>query len=376
MNRFSKYLDFDWIAVVAVGFLLMTGLVAIYSLSLEVEREGFNNFQKQFLFLCFAIVVFLAFSWLDYRTWKSYGGILYLFGVFLLVAVLFWGVQIRGTSGWFSFGIFNLQPAELVKLFLIISLAKYFSQISASHLGLRHVLVSFVYVIIPVVLVAKQPDMGSALVMIVIWFGILFLAGLKKKYLFVLIMLAVVTFVFGWNIVLKDYQQQRIESFMNPGADPLGSGYNVIQSMVAVGSGGVSGKGLGHGSQSQLNFLPEKHTDFIFATIAEESGLVGASLVLGLLWLLLFRMKKTSDVSKDSFGRLLVGGVMIMIFFQVFINIGMNLGIMPIAGLSLPFLSYGGSFLIVTLAATGLTQSVWKRRVKRKISLEGSLGRI
>jgi len=354
----------------------MTGLVAIYSLSLEVEREGFDNFQKQLLFLGFAIAVFLLFSWLDYRTWKSYSGILYLFGVLMLVAVLFWGVQIRGTSGWFSLGVFNLQPAELVKLFLIISLAKYFSQISASNLGPRHVLVSFIYVIIPVVLAARQPDMGSALVMIVIWFGILFLAGLKKKYLFALGALALIVLFLGWNVVLKDYQQQRIESFMNPGADPLGSGYNVIQSMVAVGSGGVSGKGLGHGSQSQLNFLPEKHTDFIFATIAEESGLVGASLVLGLLWLLLFRMKKTSDASKDSFGRLLVGGVMIMIFFQAFINVGMNLGIMPIAGLSLPFLSYGGSFLIVTLAATGLTQSVWKRRVKRKVILEENLDRI
>ncbi len=373
-NRFTKYFDFDWIAIAAVVFLLATGLIAIFSLSLEAEREGFNNFQKQLVFLIFAIILFIVFSAVDYRIWKSYSGLLYLLGVLLLFGVLFWGVRIRGTAGWFNLGVFNLQPAELMKLFLIISLAKYFSQIGAARLGLRHVFVSFIYVIIPVVLAASQPDMGSALVMLVIWFGVLFLAGLKKKYLFALGGIALVILMLGWNVVLKDYQQERIESFMNPGADPLGSGYNVIQSMVAVGSGGVSGKGLGHGSQSQLNFLPEKHTDFIYATLAEESGLVGASLVLGLLWLLLYRMKKASDASRDSFGRLLVGGVMIMIFFQSFINIGMNLGIMPIAGLSLPFLSYGGSFLIVTLIAVGLTQSVWKRRLKRKVVMEEGIG--
>lgn len=368
-NRLLKYFNFDWIAIAAVAFLLATGLLAIYSLSLETEREGFSNFQKQLVFLTFAIVLFFVFSSVDYRIWKSYSGLLYLSGVLLLLAVLFWGVRIRGTSGWFSLGVFNLQPVELVKLFLIISLAKYFSQIGASHLGLRHVLISFIYVIIPVMFTASQPDMGSALVMLAIWFGILFIAGLKKKYLFALGGIALVILMLGWNVVLKDYQQERIESFLNPGADPLGSGYNVIQSMVAVGSGGMSGKGLGHGSQSQLNFLPEKHTDFIFATIAEESGFVGVGLVLGLLWLLLYRMKKAADASKDSYGKLLVGGVMIMIFFQSFVNIGMNLGIVPIAGLSLPFLSYGGSFLIVTLAAVGLTQSVWKRRLKRRIVL-------
>lgn len=368
-NRLSKYFNFDWIAIAAVTFLLATGLIAIYSLSLETEREGFNNFQRQLLFLAFAVTAFFVFSTVDYRIWKSYSGLLYLSGVLLLFVVLFWGVRIRGTAGWFSLGAFNLQPAELMKLFLIISLAKYFSQIGASHLGLRHVLISFIYVIIPVVLAASQPDMGSALIMLVIWFGILFLAGLKKKYLFALGGIALIILMLGWNVVLRDYQQERIESFLNPSADPLGNGYNVIQSMVAVGSGGASGKGIGHGSQSQLNFLPEKHTDFIFATIAEESGFAGVSLVLGLLWLLLYRMKKASDASKDSYGKLLVGGVMIMIFFQSLVNIGMNLGIMPIAGLSLPFLSYGGSFLIVTLAAVGLTQSVWRRRLKRKVML-------
>lgn len=370
LKFFSKKINYDWIAVASVLFLLLTGLIAIYSLSLETEKEVFNNFQKQLTYLGFSLVGFVVLSLIDYRIWKSYSGLLYLTGVVLLILVLFFGSNIRGTSGWFKLGFFNVQPVELMKLFLIISLAKYFSQVGSNQLRLHSVLVSFAYTAIPAFLAAKQPDMGSAMVMVVIWFGMLFFAGLKKKYVFVLAVLGILIAVFGWGVVLNDYQQQRIQTFLNPETDPLGSGYNVIQSMVAVGSGGVHGKGIGHGSQSQLNFLPEKHTDFIFATIAEESGLIGVSLVLGMLWLLLLRMKKTADNSKDFFGRLVVGGVMIMIFFQTFVNIGMNVGIMPIAGLSLPFLSYGGSFLITTLVAFGLTQSVWRNRASKRVIFE------
>lgn len=366
-SKIVKQLDFDWIAVVAVAFLLATGLIAIFSLSLETEREGFSNFQKQIIFLLIALGSFVLFSVVDYRLWKSYSGFLYLVGVLLMIAVLFFGVNIRGTTGWFNLGIFNIQPVELMKLFLIISLGKYFSQFSGE-ISLGSILISCVYIIIPVLLAILQPDMGSAVVMVVIWLGMLFSAGIKKKFFFAILIVGVVTAFFGWNIILKDYQKDRVQSFLDPGGDPLGSGYNVIQSTVAIGSGGVRGKGLGHGSQSQLNFLPEKHTDFIYASIAEESGLIGTGLIIFLFWVLLYRMKKTIDLSRDSFGKLVVGGVIVMIYFQAFVNIGMNLGIMPVAGLSLPLLSYGGSFLIITLVSIGLVQSVWKKREKRKIS--------
>jgi len=207
----------------------------------------------------------------------------------------------------------------------------------------------------------------------VIWVGILFLAGITTKQFFGLLIIGVLVPLLSWNLVLRPYQKERISSFMNPQQDALGSGYNVIQSMVAVGSGGMWGKGLGHGSQSRLNFLPEKHTDFIFAAIAEESGFVGSLFVLSLFGVLLFRFKRTADKARDAFGQLIVGGVMAMFFFQIFINVGMNLGIMPVAGLSLPLLSYGGSFLIVALVAIGLVQSVWKRRKKRATILASDL---
>lgn len=367
-----KKLEYDWAFVVAILFLLAFGLIAIYSLSLEAEREGFNNFQKQIVFLIIAIGFFVLFSMIDYRIWQSYSGLLYMAGVLLLVAVLLFGVNIRGTTGWFNFGIFNIQPAEIMKLFLIISLAKYFSQLK-NGVTPKNIIVSLVYVLVPVFLVIMQPDMGSAVVMIVIWLGLLFFAGMKKRYLWSILLLGIICSFFAWGMVLKDYQKTRILTFLDPNGDPLGSGYNVIQSIVAIGSGGISGKGLGHGSQSQLNFLPEKHTDFIYAAIAEESGLIGTGLILALFWILLQRMNKTIEMSKDHFGKLIVGGVIVMIFFQAFINIGMNLGIMPVAGLSLPLLSYGGSFLIVTLASLGLVQSVWKRRVKRRLLIEETL---
>lgn len=371
--KIIKKLEFDWISLVAMSFLLAFGLIAIFSLSLEVEREGFSSFQKQVVFLVIALGVFIIFSVSDYRIWRSYSGIFYTLGVASLIAVLFFGVNIRGTTGWFNLGFFNIQPAELMKLFIIISLAKYFSQ-AQGRITSKEVMTSLVYIIIPVALAVLQPDMGSAVVMIVIWFGMLFLAGAKKGYVAGILLVGILTAIFSWSFILKPYQKERVQSFLDPSGDPLGSGYNVIQSIVAIGSGGVRGKGLGHGSQSQLNFLPEKHTDFIYAAIGEESGLIGTGLIIFLFAILLWRMKKAIDLSRDMFGRLLVGGVVMMIFFQAFINIGMNLGMMPVAGLSLPLLSYGGSFMIVTLAAIGITQSVWKKREKRRRVMEEAMG--
>ena len=367
--KLSKFVQLDWVAMMAMFFLLIFGLMAVFSLSLESELVGFSNFQKQIIFLFISLGVFFLFSFLDYRMWKNYSGILYLIGVFSLIAVFFFGETIKGASGWFKIGSFTIQPVEFMKFFLIILLAKYFSHIETPKIVFKHVAVSFVYVLIPAVLVIKQPDMGAAVVLFVLWFGMLIWAGLERKYIILIVIAGLLVSSLGWSFILEDHQKQRFESFLDPQKDPLGSGYHVIQSMVAVGSGGLSGKGLGHGSQSQLNFLPEKHTDFIFSAIAEESGLIGIALLLGFLWLLLYRMKRISDLSRDNFGRFLVGGVIIVIFFQSFENIGMNIGIMPVAGLSLPFLSYGGSFLLVILALMGIVQSVWQGRIKRRITV-------
>lgn len=367
LEKFSKFLQFDILLVFATAFLTGIGLLAVYSLSLEADLLiGFSNFQRQLVFLFLASVSFFVFSFIDYRIWRSYSGFFYLVGIGLLFFVLIIGKTAKGATGWFSLGFFNFQPAELMKFFLIIALAKYFSQINGSVIEFRHLVVSFIYTSIPAFLVILQPDMGGAVIFFIIWFGMIFLAGLRFRHFIFLIGVGFLSLAFLWIFIFQDYQKQRLAVFIDPEKDPLGSGYNVIQSMIAVGSGGVLGKGVGFGSQSQLNFLPEKHNDFIFAAIAEESGFVGSFLVILCLWVILYRMKKSMDVSRDDFGKLLVGGVMVMIFSQSFINIGMNLGVFPVAGLSLPLVSYGGSFLLITMSSIGITQSVWHHRVSRR----------
>jgi len=370
LHRIKKYSDFDWVFLAALFFLLLFGLLAIFSTSIEGEKGWPSNFHKQLIFILIGLMAFWWAAAVDYRSWKNYSGVLYFSGIVLLVLVLIFGKTIRGTAGWFSLGFFNIQPVELMKVFLIISLSKYFSRNYTGQVELEKFIRSFIYIAIPVFLAILQPDFGSAMVMVVIWLGLLLFSGMKLKYFAAIFLALGVTFLFSWNTFLKDYQKERVLTFINPQHDPLGSGYNVIQSLVAVGSGGIMGKGLGQGSQGQLNFLPEKHTDFIFASIAEETGLVGASIILSLFGVLFFRLHRTFHQSKDIFGKMLVGGVATMFFFHILVNIGMNLGIMPVAGLSLPFLSYGGSFVITCLFLAGLIQSIWRRRKKMRLDLE------
>ena len=269
----------------------------------------------------------------------------------------------RGTTGWIGFSSFNVQPVEIVKLIMVIFLASFLSKKKNELSNLVKIVASIVLVSIPVFLVIKQPDFGSSIIIMGTWIVMLLVSGINKKSIFVLFLIFIVTATGGY-FLLKDYQKERIANFVNPQNDPQGSGYNVIQSMVAVGSGGIFGKGLGHGSQSQLNFLPEKHTDFIFAVLAEELGLLGSGIVLFLFGVILYRLKETARLARDNFGYLIVIGVMAMVLTQVFINIGMNIGLMPVTGVPLPFLSYGGSSLVSVLASLGLVQSVYLHRVK------------
>ncbi|MFO7806873.1 MAG: rod shape-determining protein RodA [Candidatus Moraniibacteriota bacterium] len=364
----SNILKIDWVLFFAVAFLTALGLLAIYSFSITFQGEGWSNFQKQLVFLGGGIFLFLFCFLVDYRIWKNYSKFLYGVGVLLLGAVLIFGVTVRGTSGWFDLGFANFQPVELMKVLLVIVLAGYLSRFSGRKVGLKGLVVSFLIMLIPVLLVLKQPDFGSAMVLAIIWIFMIFFAGIDKRVFFSLVLLAIAAFILSWSMFLKDYQKDRIEAFVNPQADPLRGGYNVIQSMVAIGSGGLTGKGIGYGSQSQLNFLPEKHTDFIFAAIAEESGFLGASLVLFFFGVFFYRLFKIALHSKDEFGKLLVMGFFGMFSFHVIVNIGMNLGVMPVAGLSLPFLSYGGSFLLVGFISLGLIMSVWKKRRRNNIA--------
>ncbi len=352
----------DWLLLAPMLLLLASGLIAIYSLSFGGEASGLNFYNRQLIFLVLSLIIFFVVSSIDYGIWKNYAGIFYLGSILLLLLVFIIGKTTNGAVSWFRLGFFNLQPVELVKVSLILFFARYFSQISTAFITWKNIFISFSFVVVPVILVILQPDMGSAIILLAIWMGMVFLAGMKIWQAGVIMLGGFLIVVMSWFFILHDYQKQRVFTFLNPSQDALGSGYNVIQATIAIGSGNFSGRGIGKGSQSQLNFIPERHTDFIFATIAEESGLIGSVLILFFFGLIFFRMKNIIKNAKDKFGRLAVSGIMVMLFVQVWINIGMNLGLVPVTGLSLPFLSYGGSFLMISLFLMGIVQSVWKNR--------------
>ncbi len=353
---------FDWILFVSITLLVLLSLAVLYPISQSEERVDIQNshFFKQLIFAVVAFAAFFFFSWIDYRNLKSYSAVLFLAGAALLTLVLFTGKIIRGTSGWIGVAGFHIQPVEPFKIIAAIALAKYFSLHSRSTGDMGKVLASFVPLVATLALILWQPDLGSAIVIVFLWLAVLVMSGVRRKHLVLIIAVGLIIFLAGWVFLLKDYQKERITTLVDPFRDPLGSGYNVIQSTVAVGSGGFWGKGLGHGSQSQLNFLPEKHTDFIFAVISEELGSGGALFVMALLLTVILRFIRVARNSRDSFGKLLAGGLASVVFVQCLINIGMNIGIVPVTGIPLPFLSYGGSSLITMAAAAGVVHSIQK----------------
>ena len=355
----NKLLNSDWVLIISIILLTTIGLIALYSISFNNENnQSENYFLRQIIFLIIGIIIFLTIFYFDYQSLLPYATLIYFSALLLLILVLLWGSTIHGTTGWLKLGLFNLQPVELAKLVLIISLASFFSRSKIKIGELGRVIGSFFLTFIMVILVLLQPDVGSAFLLLGIWLGMLFLSGIKMKYIIGLMMGLSLIITIGW-FFLAGYQKERLINLVHPENDPKGSGYNVIQSMVAIGSGGIFGKGIGSGSQSQLNFLPEKHTDFIFAVIAEEIGLLGVIFLLVLYILLGYRIKKAAENSKDNFGYFLASGILIMIFLQVIINIGMNMGVLPVTGIPLPLLSYGGSSLLVTLASLGILNSIY-----------------
>jgi len=358
-----NFLKLDWLVLVCVFLLLAIGMMALYSVSTIDGKLNLDHFNKQLISIAIGLSALFFFTFYDYRVLNYYGTKLYFGALAILLAVLFFGTRVRGTEGWIGFGNLNFQPVELVKLIMIIFLASFLSKKKTELSGFMKMMVSMVLVSIPVFLIFKQPDFGSSAVIIGIWFGMLLVSGITRKNLMILGVL-ILALIFCGSFFLKGYQRSRLINFVDPYNDPKGSGYNVIQSTVAVGSGKLWGKGLGQGSQSQLNFLPEKHTDFIFAVIAEELGLVGAGIILLLFGVLLYRMKKTAELARDNFGHLIVVGITLMFFLQIFVNVGMNIGFSPVAGVPLPLLSFGGSSLITVLASVGIIQSVYTRRIK------------
>jgi len=269
--------------------------------------------------------------------------------------------EIRGVSSWFRLGPIQVEPIEFIKIVVVLLLAKYFSLRHIEMYRIRHLIVSGLYIGLPISVIVLQPDFGSIFVLLAVWLGLVLISGIKARHLLILFAIVVLLSITGWFFLLEDYQKERVITFLNPEKDPLGRGYHISQSLIAIGSGRLFGQGAAAGSQAGLKFLPEQHTDFVFATLAEQRGLAGVLFLLALFTLLFWRIIKIALNSSNNFSRLFAAGLAIMIFAQVMINIGMNMALLPVTGLTLPFVSYGGSSLVSIFLGLGILQSIKAR---------------
>ncbi|MFY9484133.1 MAG: rod shape-determining protein RodA [Patescibacteria group bacterium] len=347
----------DWSLYLGAIALQIFGIAVIASLGSTSRTELAVN---QAIFTIIGVLLMIVLTLLDYRTFKAIAYYLYIVGVIGLLIVLAVGSKVFGATRWIDLGLFQFQPSELFKPILAMGLAKLLTEWPRD---IKTALVAAVATIIPVLLVTRQPDLGTASILLVGAVVMVALKGLPRRIWLIagVALILVVPLLFA---SLKPYQRERLKSFTNPSADPLGSGYNVQQSLIAVGSGGLFGRGLGQGSQSQLQFLPVAHTDFIFAGVAEATGFIGSGLVLILLTVLISRTFNVARVAQDEFGYYFAFGMAFMILIQSTINIGVNLGLLPATGVPLPFVSYGGTQTITALAVVGILQSIYARHKK------------
>lgn len=348
----------DWTFVVIPLLLVAFGIAILYSFSFSGQKN-LAVLSAVYALLGFLAMVFLAL--LDYRTLKNLSPYIYILMLFLLILVLVIGSQVFGARRWLDFGVFQLQPSELMKLVLILLLARIAP--ADGQMSIRRLVLIGLAVLIPFILVLNQPDLGTAGVIAVISLAMVAHTKPPRWFWPAFIVIGLVAAPTVWS-QLKPYQKQRLSTFIQPASDPSGVGYNVAQSKIAVGAGGIWGRGLGQGSQSQLNFLPVAHTDFIFAAIAEASGFIGSVVLIGLYVILIWRALHASMLSQDSYGRFVALGIATMFLFQSGVNIGMNIGIFPVTGIPLPFVSFGGSGMITNFAAVGILQSIYIRHKK------------
>lgn len=351
----------NWPIFLSSLLLVSIGILVIFSSSPELAFQ-------QLIYTIVGIGLFLFISQFDLHSIKKLINPAFYLTIFLLIVVLILGIETRGSVRWIPLGFFNIQPSEFAKPVLLLLIASFWSKNVSSW---RNILKSLLWISPILILVFIQPDLGSTLTLLSIWLGMLFVSRISIKKILVLILIAAIVIPTSW-MFLRDYQKQRIVGFLNPETDPLGRGYNLIQSTIAVGSGEIFGRGLGRGTQSRLQFLPEFRTDFIFASIAEEWGFLGCFVILFLYLYLLIYFLRLANQTDDNFSFLITIGVFSMLLFQIFVNIGMNIGIVPITGITLPLISYGGSSLIVTFICLGLVASASKSR--RRIDTEGDFG--
>lgn len=362
-KRIFRRMDFALI-VAAAGLLIMSLVIigsATHINTPSDERYWFVQRQGLFAILDVALAIFLMNF--DYKMLQGYGNKLYVFNLVMLLAVMLVGHSALGAQRWISIGPINIQPSEFSKLIMIVSLAGILEERVGKLQTVHDLLPVAGYVGLPFLLVLKQPDLGTSLVFLAIFFGMIFVCGIRLRLLFGIFAAGIACLPILWHF-LKDYQKMRIMVFMDPNVDPLGSGYHIIQSKIAIGSGMLFGKGLFEGTQSQLNFLPENHTDFIFAVVGEELGFVGAAVLLFLYLVLLWRGIQIARDASDMFGRLLATGITSMLAFHVLVNVGMTTGIMPVTGIPLPFMSYGVSSLTTNILAIAVLLNIHLRKQK------------
>lgn len=361
MSRYIRFRDFDWVLLTFVLIICVLGITEIYSATLNTKFEGIHV--KQIYWVVGGVAVMFIVSFINYQVLLENVHWMYIAGIVGLIAVMIFGRTYLGAKRWIQVpGLGHVQPSEWIKLILIIAMAKYFADYHDRELPFRELVKAGMIVAVPMLMVLRQPDLGTSLTYVPVAAMALFLGGLKLRHGLVALVLAGVLMPVMWHWGLKPYQKERLTTFVSPEADAKGSGYQVIQSMVAVGSGGIWGKGVAQGSQTQGQFLPVPHTDFIFAAWAEEHGFIGAFGVLLLYFMVLMRLIHNAQTAPDRAGTFLIMGVVAVLAFHILVNVGMVVGFMPVTGIPLPLMSYGGSSVLFTFLALGIVMNVRMRR--------------
>ncbi len=368
----TKGIKVDWYIVGALIPILAMGLVTMNSFT-DTSQGGFwgGLFERQVIWIAVAFIAFFTASFIDFRFLRRTAVIvtLYGIGIFFLGLLFALGHISHGAASWINLGLFSIQPSDPMKLVLILLLAKYFTRRHVEIAHVRHIIVSGIYAAIPFVLVALHPDFGSAITIFFIWLGMVLISGISRKHLLLVLTIGIVCFTVLWNFGFKEYQKERIINFIHPLADVRGSGYNAYQAMITVGSGQILGKGIGYGTQSRLNFLPEYETDFIFAAYAEEWGFIGVILLFILYAVIIVRIFIWALRGETNFETLYGVGLAIFFMVHLIINIGMNIGLLPVTGIPVPFMSYGGSHLVTEFLGLGILMGMsrYSRATHREV---------
>lgn len=356
--NFSYFKKLDWAIIIPAIILVIFGLLGIWSTC--VAKEDFSNFEKQLVFIGVGFIAMVLVSLFDYRILRNNPYLILIFYIIclgLLAGLHFFAPIIKGTRGWYKIGMLSLDPIEPTKIVLVILLAKYFSMRHVEMYKFRHIIFSGLYMLLPVIFVFTKPDLGGTAVLLLIWLGILMISGIKIKHFLILFMCFLIVAGIMWNFMLKDYQKERVTAFLFP-YDYFGASWSQNQTKISIGSGKIFGQGLANGSQVQFGFLPEPHTDFIFSVLAEEWGIIGITILFATYGFLVWRVLKIAIRATSNFPRLFASGFAIILIAQFFVNIGMNLSFLPVVGIYLPFISYGGSGLIGNFISLGILQSI------------------